>query len=200
LISGGIGVLIAFFGLAAEGAAIVVLTVILFRYRRHWLSWRPDWRELRRHAPQILGLGALFGVGAVALLHLNPPPMRFIRFAEPPLAASVLLIASLALVSAFLEEWLWRLLVYVAVLQAGLPATAGMVLQAIGFGIAHRRGLPGGPVGMIGAGAFGLAQGLLRLRGRSLWELVCIHAFVDGIIFTAVWHSWTLFGGARFGP
>ncbi len=65
-------------------------------------------------------------------------------------------IVGLALINAGTEEALWRVLVYGALSEV-LTGPAAMVIQALGFGIAHRRGLPGGALGMVGAGVFGLA-------------------------------------------
>ncbi len=80
------------------------------------------------------------------------------------------------------------------------PGMITVIIQAIGFGLAHRVGLPGGFSGMVGAGAFGMLQGILRLRHRTLWDLVLVHASVDVIIFVTVWQSWAVFGGNGFGP
>jgi membrane protease YdiL (CAAX protease family) len=140
-----------------------------------------------------------FGVGAVCLLHINPPPIRFVSIGRPSEVTSIFTIGVLAVTNAGLEEWLWRVLTYRALLQRTIPKGSAVVLQAIGFGIAHRRGLPGGSLGMIGAAAFGLSQGLLRLRGRSFLELLLVHGIVDGAILPLVWHRWTVFGGAHFG-
>jgi membrane protease YdiL (CAAX protease family) len=113
---------------------------------------------------------------------------------------ALVVITCLAVGNALLEEVLWRVLVYRALIGAAVPGLLAASVQAVAFGLAHRSGLPGGLSGMIGAGAFGMLLGLLRLRGRTLWELVLIHAVVDAIIFFNVWQSWVLFGATRFAP
>jgi membrane protease YdiL (CAAX protease family) len=149
---------------------------------------------------ELLAIGT--GVGAVAaiLLHAWPPPFRSVSFARPSPLVALGVIIGLAVANALLEEALWRILVYRILISASVPGLLAVIIQAIGFGLAHRAGLPGGLSGMVGAGAFGMLQGVLRLRGRTLWDLVLIHAVVDGIIFLSVWQSWLLFGANRFGP
>ena len=102
-------------------------------------------------------------------LHLAPPPVRRLGWVRPSPLVSLSVIAVLAVANALLEEVLWRFLVYEAVMSAAIPGPGmiTVIIQAIGFGLAHRVGLPGGFSGMVGAGAFGMLQGILRLRHRT---------------------------------
>lgn len=195
LLGVGLGVVIGYLGLVVEAAGLVALATV---YRHRLSLWlRLGTRRHRYAWAEVLGLGAAFGLAAALVLRLDQPPL-IVR--EPHLAGIPLALAivGLALINAGTEEALWRVLVYGALAEV-LTGPAAVVIQALGFGIAHRRGLPGGALGMVGAGVFGLALGALRLRQRPYWELVAIHTIVDGIMFALVWH-WGWVRQAHFGP
>ncbi len=165
----GLGLAIGQWGLRAEFVAVGLLAVALRHDARQVLSSsRPRGSWVRQTAP-MLALGALVGCGAAILLHLAPPPVRRLGWVRPSPLVSLSVIAVLAVANSLLEEVLWRFLVYEAVMSAAIPGPGmiTVIIQAIGFGLAHRVGLPGGFSGMVGAGAFGMLQGILRLRHRT---------------------------------
>ena len=97
----------------------------------------------------------------------------------------VVLVASL--VNATFEELLWR--VGLADLFAGRRAIAlQWLLVSACFGLAHIAGTPGGIVGMVFAGLFGLAMCVVRALsdGAVVW-CVGVHVVADIILIGEVY-------------
>ncbi len=68
-------------------------------------------------------------------------------------------------------------------LQKAMGANLSIALQAAAFGLWHwNGGLPNGFTGCLMATAFGLALGILRVRSRSLWPGIVLHACVVAIL------------------
>ncbi len=194
-----VGLSVGFLGVGAELLSIGMLIAI---HRRDLVArLKYEWRlgiPMRR-LPTAIVIGALSGGGAVVLLTLRNSPHRVMPFSAPPAALAALVIVVLAMANAVMEESLWRLLLQGSLTGEGLGGAPAVALPAIGFALSHLGGLPGGPIGMLGAGLFGLAQGILRRKGRSLPELSLIHFVVDLIIFSFVWQTGLVFGHNHFG-
>jgi membrane protease YdiL (CAAX protease family) len=140
---------------------------------RLWLFWG-------------LGVG-LLAAGAVTPLVLrtvDSAPLAF-PVQQPPIPVLAALVLGAAVVNASAEELLWRGAIIAADHRCGLGTGTTVAAQAVGFGIAHLHGLPGGPVGVLAAGLFGAAMAWLRLRAGLRVALVA-HVLADVAIFSIV--------------
>lgn len=140
------------------------------------------------------GLGAVLGVLAAAWAWgcggrrswgNEHPVVEFGRPHTAVLAAGVVL---LALTNAAGEEWYWRGSAMHVLQDEGVGPRTTIVAQAASFGLAHAAGLPGGPVGVVGAFVLGLVLGVLRWRSAGMPGCVAVHALVDVAIFGLVAH------------
>ena len=172
-------------GLIAEG----VCAVVGFFVSRSWRDgaqqkiWSP--RVTGANAVLSTGVGLISGLVAVALLHLTAPPKIVFsvqRPAFPILVGAVILIAA---ANAFTEEMIWRYLLQ-NYLSNVLRLRGWLVggVQAVSFGVAHVNGLPGGPVGMAGACAFGIVQSTILGRTKAMSSVFISHVVADLIIFS----------------
>jgi CAAX protease family protein len=93
-----------------------------------------------------------------------------------------------ALLNALVEEIAFR-----GVLLDGLMSAVGVraavVLQAAAFGLVHLDGLPGGVLGVVLSGLYGLILGAIRLRTRGLATPYVAHVLADLVLFAwlVVW-------------
>jgi len=124
---------------------------------------------------------------AAGLAHLswgNEHPV--VELARPHPAALAAGVVALALVNAAGEEWYWRGCMMRLLGDEGNGHGTTVVVQAVSFGLAHAAGLPGGPVGVVGALVLGLVLGVLRLRPAGFSGCVVVHTAVDVAIFGLV--------------
>jgi membrane protease YdiL (CAAX protease family) len=133
-----------------------------------------------------LGVG-LLAAGVVAPLVLGAVESAPLAFPvqQPPAVALAALVLGAAVLNAASEELLWRGAIVAVDNSCGLGAGATVAAQAVGFGIAHLHGLPGGPIGVLAAGVFGAAMAWLRLRAGLPIALVA-HVLADVAIFSIV--------------
>ncbi|MGW0228584.1 CPBP family intramembrane glutamic endopeptidase [Actinopolymorpha singaporensis] len=148
----------------------------------HWL--RPG--VVTREAPW-LGLATVLLSGAaltVWALVVRPEPAEYLRELQRlPLWLAILGIAGFAVVNPVWEELLFRG-VLLSELAAVWGARAGVVLQAALFGVAHFAGFPSGVVGMIMAGSWGFALGVMRLRSGGVLIPYLVHVAANLVIGT----------------
>jgi membrane protease YdiL (CAAX protease family) len=99
----------------------------------------------------------------------------------PMLAAG----AVFALSNAVMEELIFR-----GVLQDALVSqvgrSAGLVVQAVVFGLGHAAGYPPGALGVVLAGLYGLVLGVLREWSAGLGAASIAHVGADATIFVIV--------------
>lgn len=140
------------------------------------------WRRLR------LGLG----VGVVSAIIVTPIAVGFVDGAplafpvqRPPAVLIYVLVVAAAALNTFAEEALWRGAIVAADQRLGVTARSTVVVQAVGFGVAHWHGIPGGPMGVLAAALFGATMAWLRLRAGLSAALVA-HFLTDVAIFSIV--------------
>jgi membrane protease YdiL (CAAX protease family) len=90
-----------------------------------------------------------------------------------------------ALLNAAAEEVAWRGVIQDA-LEARLGTFVAIVGQGIAFGAGHYAGIPGGIVGVVLAGLFGILLGILRQAENGLLLCILTHICADATIYTLV--------------
>lgn len=85
------------------------------------------------------------------------------------------------LVNAACEESAYRGLFF-SELRFVVPVPVAVIVQAIGFGLIHSSGIPSGPAGMVLAGSYGLALGIIRERSRGMVAPYITHVLADTTI------------------
>jgi uncharacterized protein len=145
------------------------------RGRLRWPGW-------------VLGVGAgLVAAAVVAPLVLSAvdaaPPAFLVQ--RPPVVLLGAAVVGAAVLNALAEESLWRGAIVGQDRELGLPAGWTVAAQAVGFGVAHWHGIPGGPVGVLAAGAFGALMAVIRLRVGFRAALLA-HVLTDIAIFAVV--------------
>ncbi|MDG4787950.1 CPBP family intramembrane metalloprotease [Micromonospora sp. WMMD1102] len=134
-----------------------------------------------------LGLATvLFGAAALVTwaLAVRPQPAEYLRDLQRlPLWLAILGIIGFALVNPVWEEMLFRG-VLLTELASVWGARIAVVLQAVLFGAAHLAGFPSGAVGMVMAGTWGFALGILRLRTGGILLPYLVHVTANAVIGT----------------
>lgn len=100
----------------------------------------------------------------------------------------VLLIAGgvgFALLNAAVEEFVYRGVFQGALIQCGGVPFA-VVVQAAAFGLLHLGGVPGGPLGAVLAGSWGLVLGVIRVRTGGLLYAWMLHVAADVTILVTL--------------
>ncbi|EMJ99717.1 CPBP family intramembrane glutamic endopeptidase [Leptospira sp. WS58.C1] len=134
---------------------------------------------------QVLGLSVLFVLSAsIALIlwfYLLDPDISDIKENFPKGDIPLLIAAGIgfAIVNAIAEEFLFRGILFEALLTAKLPLFWALVFQALSFGILHLHGFPRGWVGVGLAGIYGLMTGLIRILSKGIYYPVLVHFFAD---------------------
>lgn len=134
---------------------------------------------------QILGLSVLFVFSAsIALFlwfYLLDPDVSDIKENFPKGDIPVLIAAGIgfAIINAIAEEFLFRGILFEALLTARLSLFWVLVFQALSFGILHLYGFPRGWVGVVLAGIYGLMTGLIRILSKGIYYPVLVHFFAD---------------------
>ncbi|MFE7860159.1 CPBP family intramembrane glutamic endopeptidase [Streptomyces sp. NPDC057403] len=113
---------------------------------------------------------------------VRPKPAPYLRTLQSwPWLWSVLGVLAFALVNPVWEEMLFRG-VLLTELSALWGPRAAVVAQAALFGAAHYAGFPSGAVGVLMAGGWGFALGVMRLRTGGLAIPYAVHVVADAII------------------
>lgn len=139
-------------------------------------------------------LGPVWLAPAVALVFAVPAwLLARARFSADPLvfhheapgALSLMgVVLALAVLNSLGEELLWRQCILQGLGRTGVALPTALATISGSFGSAHLHGLPDGLLGVLGAGAFGLALCLVRLR-RGLSSAILVHVVVDLALFSA---------------
>lgn len=159
------------------------------------LRWRPElrprapWRAAGHWAPGwVAAFAVATAVGLWGWRLLARPDLSHAQAMLPELPFGLVLAGALAfaLVNATFEELLFR-----GWLQDRLEPLFGIspaiLLQAISFGLLHFRGVPSGAVGVLLAGSWALALGVLRRHTSGLVTPIAAHVVADLVIVSLVW-------------
>ncbi len=84
------------------------------------------------------------------------------------------------------EEVLFRGALQTMVTQRTGSAVAGIVVQGVAFGAIHLNGVPGGPLGMVMAGGWGIILGIVTHRTQSIRLAWVVHVLANIAIFSTV--------------
>lgn len=87
-----------------------------------------------------------------------------------------------ALVNGLVEEVAFRGIVLDGLMSA-VGVRAAVVLQAAAFGLVHVDGLPGGLLGVVLSGLYGVVLGAIRLRSRGMVAPYAAHVLADLVLF-----------------
>ena len=145
--------------------------------------------------------GALAGAAAIGIHLLQNSDLAVnLPYQRPSSGLLISAVIFLALVNAVVEELAWRSLPFVLGLRHRLPAAFVVLVTSVSFGLAHYRGVPAGPFGIVAASTFGAAMGILRVRSRSLVAPIVVHFGAD-IVIIGVLARFAVFGsGFRYVP
>jgi membrane protease YdiL (CAAX protease family) len=130
------------------------------------------------------GLVAAAVVAPLVLSAVDAAPLAFL-VQRPPVLLLGTVVVGAAVLNALAEESLWRGVIVGKDRELGLPTWSTVAAQAAGFGVAHWHGIPGGPVGVLAAGAFGALMAVVRLRAGFRAALLA-HVLTDIAIFSIV--------------
>ena len=168
------------------GVGLLAWFQLVAQPRRGWSADAAPEPSLRRR----VGLG--LGVGVASATVVAPVVFRFVDSAplafpvqQPPALLICGVIIAVAALNAFAEESLWRGAILATDQRFGVSARSTVVAQAVGFGIAHWHGIPGGPIGVLAAAVFGATMAWLRLRA-GLGATLVAHFLADVAIFSIV--------------
>jgi hypothetical protein len=103
----------------------------------------------------------------------------------PNQSMSTLIIVGIgfALINSFVEESIYRGILWVAFEKAFGNIVAVTLLQSAIFGIAHIQGFPRGPIGVAMAFVYGIMLGAIRHRSRGLLAPMIVHFVADLTIY-----------------
>jgi CAAX protease family protein len=91
-----------------------------------------------------------------------------------------------SVVNAFVEEVVYRGVVFGGLVESGHSLAAILPLQAVAFGAIHMGGFPSGWIGVGLASIYGFLMGLIRLRSGGLLAPWAGHVLTDLVIVTIV--------------
>ncbi|GGM68354.1 hypothetical protein GCM10012275_43560 [Longimycelium tulufanense] len=159
-------------------APILVLRAVAGR----WPDLRPalPWLRWGRWGVDSLGLAAVtILAGAAALIVWantdGPSPSEYLA----DLGARLWWVAVLGVLGFSLVNPIWEEALFRGVLQTELGVVFGawpaVAMQAVAFGLAHLHGFPSGWWGMLMAGVWGAALGVLRLRTNGVAIPYLVH-------------------------
>ncbi|MGJ4746119.1 CPBP family intramembrane glutamic endopeptidase [Leptospira sp. SA-E8] len=174
------------------GTLILALVFYFFSFSKIRKTGLLRWWAKGEVSKQVLGLSVLFVLSAsIALFlwfYLLDPDISDIKENFPKGELPVLIAAGIgfAILNAIAEEFLFRGILFEALLTARISLFWALVFQAVSFGILHLHGFPRGWVGVGLAGIYGLMTGLIRILSKGIYYPVLVHFFADITIATIV--------------
>jgi membrane protease YdiL (CAAX protease family) len=137
-----------------------------------------------------IGIGALFALATYFVLRIyllqlggNHPPMHIFGITKEADPAIFFAVGALFTLINALSEELWFRGLLLGALRGLLPLWPAILLQALCFGLAHWVGTPQGILGLLLAGAWGIALGWWTYVRRSIWQALAVHLLADWLIF-----------------
>lgn len=167
------------------GTLIFALVFYFFAFYRIRDAGLLRWLVKGEVSKQVLGLSVLFVLSAsIALFlwfYLLDPDISDIKENFPKGDIPLLIAAGVgfAIINAVAEEFLFRGILFEALLTARVSLFWALVFQALSFGILHLHGFPRGWVGVGLAGIYGLMTGLIRILSKGIYYPVLVHIFAD---------------------
>ncbi len=127
-----------------------------------------------------LSSGALYAWAAV-----TKPNLRDLTAMVPSQSLGALLLVGIgfAVVNSFVEESIYRGIIWGALGKVFKNLYAVILLQAAVFGIAHIQGFPRGALGVAMAFIYGIMLGWLRNRSKGLLAPMIVHLIADIVIY-----------------
>ncbi|WP_323373894.1 CPBP family intramembrane glutamic endopeptidase [Plantactinospora alkalitolerans] len=117
-------------------------------------------------------------------LTVRPEPAEYLReLRSLPLWLAILGIVAFSAINPVWEEMLFRGVLLTELASVWGPRVA-VVLQAGLFGVAHYAGFPSGVIGMLMAGIWGFALGVMRLRSGGILIPYLVHVTANATIGT----------------
>lgn len=186
---GGIGQLDWLPSVVTVLVCVVPLLCLRGCNRVRWLRPATPWLRWGQVTPGLIGFGVATVVLAGAALTtwavvVRPEPAPYLLgLQQLPLWLGILGVIGFALVNPLWEEALFRGVVLEEL--RGLWGTVPAVItQAVLFGAAHWAGFPSGWIGMVMAGSWGLALGIIRVRSQGMGLTYVVHVGANAVIGT----------------
>jgi membrane protease YdiL (CAAX protease family) len=173
----------------------IVLAVRRLRVSRPWL--RPG--SIDGFATFLMGIVIVLSAGAlIGWASVTKPDLGLFLTWMPDYTAALMVLAGLgfALSNGFVEELIFRAVLWEGLAETFKKPLPVLLLQALLFGLWHWRGFPGGPSGMALVFVWGLFLGWLRLRTMGMLGPFICHVFADltifGILYAVLegWSRW----------
>jgi hypothetical protein len=168
---------------------VLPLACLLLAGRHATLGPAAPWLARGSMTPEApwLGLGTVV-LSATALtvwaLTVRPEPAEYLReLRSLPLWLAILGIVAFAAINPVWEELLFRGVLLTELAWVWGPRVA-VVLQAGLFGVAHFAGFPSGVIGILMAGIWGFALGIMRLRSGGILIPYLVHVTANATIGT----------------
>ncbi|MEI1276984.1 type II CAAX endopeptidase family protein [Leptospira venezuelensis] len=167
------------------GTLILALFFYFFAFLKIRKAGLLRWWAKGEISKQVLGLSVLFIFSAsIALFlwfYLLDPDISDIKENFPKGDIPVLIAAGIgfAIINAIAEEFLFRGILFEALMTARFSLFWALAVQALSFGILHLYGFPRGWVGVVLAGIYGLMTGLIRILSKGIYYPVLVHFFAD---------------------
>jgi membrane protease YdiL (CAAX protease family) len=173
----------AFVPVAVYGLAVLIVPSL-----RQSLQWLRPGVWTRRVGVELLAVVLVSTAGLWGWYYLAKPSLALFALAVPSWHPVLVALLGLgfALVNAAVEEAIFR-----GVAMQSLEAALGrgawsLVLQALPFGALHLLGVPGGPIGVAMAAAYGVMLGWLRRRSQGMLAPYLAHVLADVAVFGMV--------------
>jgi uncharacterized protein len=174
-------------GVAMLAPLVVYALIVRINKRLRTETPRVPWGTAdARSALLSLAVVVVSSAALVLWAQMTDPDLSPVTDLLPPDIALGTLVAvgiAFSLVNSFVEEYIYRGVLWEGI-AAAMPAPwAALIVQAAFFGIAHMWGVPNGPIGMGLAFTYGLMMGGVRQYSGGILMPTVAHVFADLTIF-----------------